>query len=142
MTPHGREKWFDRLLEIREHFHDFQLQFSINSTDDTYRDKLMPYPKMSWEWLGDYGKKFFRQGQRKVCLNFAICPDIPVDAHGLRDYFDPNCFVVKLTPVNPTSAGLENQLTIAEDRAAAELILQRKSAEFESMGFRVIQKRT
>lgn len=139
MTPHGRERWFDRLLEIRELFHDFQLQFSINSTDDAYRDKLMPYPKMSWEWLGDYGKKFYRQGQRKVCLNFAISPDIPVDAHGLRDYFDPNCFVVKLTPVNPTSAGFENQLTIAEDRATAERILQRKSAEFQSMGFRVIQ---
>ncbi len=139
MTPHGRDRWFDRLLEIRDHFGDFQLQLSINSTDDAYRDKLMPYPKMKWRWLGDYGKKFFRRDQRKVCLNFAMSPDIPVNADRLRDYFDPSYFLVKLTPVNPTIAGSENQLTIADDRSAADSILRRKSAEFESVGFFVIQ---
>ncbi|MHB8202482.1 MAG: radical SAM protein [Desulfomonilaceae bacterium] len=139
MTPHGRDRWFDRLLEIRDHFCDFQLQLSINSTDDAYRDKLMPYPKMKWRWLGDYGKKFFRRYQRKVCLNFALSPDIPVNADRLRDYFDPSYFLVKLTPINPTTVGSENQLTIVDDRSAADGILRRKSAEFESVGFFVIQ---
>ncbi len=58
MIPRGRQQWFDELLTIRERFHDFQLQFSINSTDDSHRDTLMPYPKMSWPWMADYVKEF------------------------------------------------------------------------------------
>lgn len=138
ITPRGRDKWFDRLLQIRDHFHDFQLQLSINSTDDEYRDWLMPYPKMSWGWLGAYGTKFFRWGQRKVCLNFAISPEIPVDAAAINKFFDPAYFVVKLTPVNPTRNGYENKLHITEDRIAIERLLLSKCEEFARIGFRVI----
>jgi 23S rRNA (adenine2503-C2)-methyltransferase len=139
IIPRSREQWFARLLEVRDHFSDFQLQFSINSSDTDYRDWLMPFPKMEWEWLGAYGKNFFRAGQRKIALNFAICPEIPVQAAAMRECFDPAYFLIKLTPVNPTGAGFENRLTIAEDRQTVEQLIQSKSREFEELGFRVIQ---
>jgi 23S rRNA (adenine2503-C2)-methyltransferase len=138
IAPLGRDAWFERLLAVRVFFHDFQLQLSINSTDHQYRDRLMPYPKMSWEWLAAYGRRFFRQGQRKIGLNFAICPEIPVHAETISSYFDPAHFIVKLTPVNPTSTGYGNRFTISEDRAAIERLLAEKSNDFAGMGFDVI----
>ena len=45
---------------------------------------------------------------------------------------------MKLTPVNPTSTGYENQFTISEDRLAIEDLLLRKSDEFARLGFDVI----
>ena len=92
IAPRSRDAWFERLLEVRDGFDDFQLQLSINSTDEQYRDRLMPYPKMSWEWLAAYGKSFFRQGQRKVALNFAICPEIPVLPAGFGKSLRPQPF--------------------------------------------------
>ncbi len=139
MLPRGREQWFDKLLTVRERFHDFQLQFSINSTDDSYRDILMPYPKMSWHYMAEYVKDFYRQGQRKVCLNFALCPEIPVNPEAARDYFDPEFAVIKLTPLNPTITGQENRMTSMMDSSAAEPLLARKSQEFARLGFSVIQ---
>ena len=139
MNPIGREQWFDRLLEIREHSGDFQLQLSINSTDDACRDRLMPYPKMSWKWMADYGRDFYRPGQRKVCLNFALCPEIPVSAEATRAYFDPEYFVIKLTPLNPTTAGEKNGMSPAANRGAVERMLARKAEEFACLGFPVIE---
>jgi 23S rRNA (adenine2503-C2)-methyltransferase len=138
IAPRSSDSWFERLLDVRDLFHDFQLQLSINSTDEQYRDRLMPYPKMSWEWLAAYGRRFYRPGQRKIGLNFAICPEIPVNAQAMAKYFDPEHFIIKLTPVNPTSTGYENRFTISEDRGAIALLLLDKSNEFAQLGFEVI----
>lgn len=139
MMPRGRYQWFDELLTMRERFHDFQLQLSINSTDDSHRDTLMPYPKMSWSWMAEYVKQFHRPGQRKVCLNFALCDEIPVSAEAARDYFDPAFAVIKLTPLNPTATGQQNGMTSIISPSAAEPLLARKSEEFTRLGFSVIR---
>ncbi|MBI5570426.1 MAG: radical SAM protein [Desulfomonile tiedjei] len=139
ITPAGREAWFAELLKIRDCFRDFQLQLSVNSTDDAYRDKLMPYPKMSWEWMAEYGREFHRKGQRTVCLNFALSPEIPVSAAATREYFDPEHFVVKLTPLNPTTTAEENGMSPADNRADAECRVACKAEEFLRLGFSVIE---
>lgn len=139
IVPSGRDAWFDRLAKMRRHFHDFQLQFSVNSTDDFIRDRLMPYPKMPWEWMAEYGRDFYCVGQRKVCLNFALTPDIPVAADKVRRIFDPDCFVIKLTPLNPTVTGRENGMRPTESTSAAESILGAKAQEFLEFGFNVVQ---
>jgi 23S rRNA (adenine2503-C2)-methyltransferase len=139
IVPSGRDAWFGRLSEMRHHFHDFQLQFSVNSTDDLTRDKLMPYPKMPWEWMADYGMDFYRVGQRKVCLNFALTPDVPVVPDKVRRLFDPDYFVIKLTPLNPTVTGRENGMRPTESTSAAESILAAKAQEFHELGFAVVQ---
>lgn len=139
IVPSGRESWFERLVKLRDLFDDFQLQFSANSTDDRIRDKLMPYPKMPWEWMAAYGMRFYREGQRKVCLNFALAPDIPVDADRVRRIFAPEWFVIKLTPLNPTVTGRENGMSPTESTSAAERMLETKAREFSSLGFSVVQ---
>ncbi len=139
IVPAYREAWFDRLSNLRDLFHDFQLQFSVNSTDDSTRDKLMPYPKMPWEWLAEYGKHFYRGGRRKVCLNFALTTDVPVAPDRVRQTFDPDYFAIKLTPLNPTVTGRENGMKPTETMSAAEYMLRAKAEEFRALGFDVVQ---
>lgn len=132
--PAGRERWFGTLLELRDYFRDFQLQFSINSTDSEQRDRLMPYPKMPWEAMARFGRSFYRPGQRKLALNFAVNSEWRLDAGALARHFDPRWFAVKLTPLNPTASGGENGLPATN---SAQLLEQRAN-ELSARGFDVI----
>ena len=42
------------------------------------------------------------RGIRKVVLNFAPVIGYPINASVIRRYFDPDKFLIKLTPLNPT----------------------------------------
>jgi len=110
VAPRGRDAWFDRLLEIKErHFYGcFQLQFSVQSTNESNRDRLIPMAHWRLGELAEYGSRFFREGDRKVVLNFALARDVEFDSRVIAEIYDPAQFAVKLTPVNPTAAGKEN----------------------------------
>ncbi|MDI6739943.1 MAG: radical SAM protein, partial [Candidatus Edwardsbacteria bacterium] len=138
IAPAGRQRWFGALLGLRDYFHDFQLQFSINSTDREQRDRLMPYPKMPWEAMARFGKSFYRPGQRKPALNFAVCDEWKLDAGILADHFDPRWFAVKLTPLNPTARGLGNGLEPTASPLLVRSMLELKAVQFRELGFDVI----
>lgn len=137
--PKDCSSWFNQLLIVRDLFRDFQLQFSVNSTDEALRDVIMPYPKMSLSQLADYGQSFCRPGQRKAVLNFALQPRWPLDAVTLRKVFDPKYFAVKLTPTNPTATGRENGLDLNEDLGAINSKMEEKARDLERQGFLVIR---
>ncbi|MBI4061767.1 MAG: isochorismatase family protein [Elusimicrobia bacterium] len=81
-----------------------QLQFSVHTTDCEKRDRLIPVPKMSFEEIAGYGKTFVGPGDRKITLNFALAEDQPLDPEEAARIFDPETFLIKITPVNPTRA--------------------------------------
>ena len=137
--PKDSSRWFAELLIVRDLFHDFQLQFSVNSTDEALRDVIMPYPKMSLAELADYGQSFYRPGQRKAALNFALQTSWPLDAADLRRKFNPKYFAVKLTPTNPTVTGRENGLDLNEDLCAINGKMEEKARDLERQGFLVIR---
>lgn len=137
--PRDCGRWFNQLLIVRDLFRDFQLQFSVNSTDEALRDVIMPYPKMSLNELSEYGKSFYRPGQRKVVLNFALQPQWPLDSLILGRIFDPQYFAVKLTPVNPTITGKENRLEFGRQREEILLQMEDKARAIEDRGFLVIR---
>lgn len=113
IAPEGSDKFFAGLLHIKkEHYSkgNFQLQFSIHSTDTAVRDKLIPVNKWDFSKIADYGNKFFSPGDRKVTLNFALAADSPVSADVLSRYFDPEVFFIKITPVNPTINASKNKI--------------------------------
>jgi 23S rRNA (adenine2503-C2)-methyltransferase len=139
VAPAGREEWFAGLLDLRNLFRDFQLQFSINSTDEEYRDLLMPIEKQPWEWLAEFGQAFHQPGQRRAVLNFALSDSVPVDAAAAARWFDPQYFVVKLTPLNPTAAGQANELIIPQAEAEGRQLVDLRAAEFAAQGFDVIR---
>ncbi len=113
VAPVGTERFFERLLEIKQNLYplDFQLQFSLHSTDDLHRRRLIPTRVWDFATLAAYGERFFRHGGRKITLNFALPKEVPLEAEVLSRYFDPNVFLVKITPLNPTYRAAENGLT-------------------------------
>jgi 23S rRNA (adenine2503-C2)-methyltransferase len=110
VAPAGRETFFESLAEIKNRLYGgrFQLQFSIHSTDPEARAWLVPVKKWDLATIADYGRAFHRKGERKVTLNFALAEGVPIDPDLLREVFDPACFLIKITPVNPTYQAARN----------------------------------
>ncbi len=118
IAPHGAQSFFDGLLEVKERLYDngrFQFQYSIHTTDVALRDRLIPVKKWSFSKLASFGERFYKSGDRKITLNFALAEGMPVDPGVLQRYFDPERYLVKITPVNPTCHALKNELSSLVD---------------------------
>jgi 23S rRNA (adenine2503-C2)-methyltransferase len=113
IAPSRTEEFFERLLQIKQEKYtrgNFQFQFSLHSTDEAYRDQIIPVKKWGFDRMAAYGERFYRLGDRKITLNFALAREAPVDVGRLLQYFDPNRFLIKITPLNPTYRASENSL--------------------------------
>ncbi len=112
IAPAGCEVFFERLLEIKNDFGPgtFQFQFSLHSSDEDKRRDLIPARTWSFAEMAAYGRRFFRPGDRKITLNFALAQGFPLEAKKLAACFDPDLFLIKITPVNPTVRALANDL--------------------------------
>lgn len=113
IAPVNSGSFFDRLSEIKDDQYsegNFQLQFSLHSTDEAERDRLMPTHKWSLSQIAKYGEKFFNQGDRKITLNFALVQGMTLDPNIMQRIFAPERFMIKFTPVNPTYNAVKNQL--------------------------------
>jgi len=118
VAPAGVNSFFDQLLEVKQklyHQGDFQLQFSLHSTDQEYRDKLIPVKKWNFTDIARYGERFHQKGDRKITLNFVLTNTTPIDPDILLNHFDPTIYLVKLTPLNPTYRSQEHELESAID---------------------------
>jgi len=115
VAPHGTDKFFRNLLEIKKKYfkHRFQFQFSIHTTDESRWDWLVPIRKWNFQKMADYGIEFYNDGCSKICLNFALSNDGSIDPSILLKFFDPNIFIIKVTPVNPTYQATRNNITSA-----------------------------
>jgi 23S rRNA (adenine2503-C2)-methyltransferase len=137
IAPHGSERFFDQLVQIKEEqYRDrFQLQFSIHTTDARLRDWLIPVPKWDLAQIARYGETFYHEGQRMITLNFALAEGMPVDGEILLRHFDPDKFLVKITPVNPTVSANQNRIVslVTPSRDRYEVIDDLRDA-----GYRVI----
>ncbi len=114
IAPKSSEAFFEKLLLIKnEKFNsaNFQMQFSIHTTDEKKRNELIPVKKWNFREIGEYGNRFFKPGDRKITLNFAASNQYPINPKVLLDYFDPKVFLVKFTPLNPTYNSRKMQLT-------------------------------
>jgi 23S rRNA (adenine2503-C2)-methyltransferase len=139
-APSNACKWFDGLIGVRHAVYagrDFQLQISLNSTDEAARDRLMPYPKMSFETIAKLIDRFHIDGTRKVSLNFALTKDVPVDAQVIAEHFDPKKACIKITPLNPTIRSQETGLDTALPPEAPK-DCERLCEELTGCGFDVI----
>lgn len=140
--PAGREEWFWKLKALKDDYFGggfFQLQFSMNTTDERFRDGLMPAKKMPFGKISSFGKDWVLPGDRKVTLNYALFAEAPFRAENIISLFDPSSFLVKLTPMNPTEAssakGMESDIRF--DGSVSERVLEEKE-KLERAGFEVI----
>jgi len=137
--PDGTDDWLDRVFEVKERCYRgrFQLQFSLNSTDDAWRRRLMPLPHASLDEVTDKGAAFWRDGDRRIVLNFALAQGVPIKPAVIGALFNPKVFMVKLTPLNPTARGLETGLATALQPASPEGV-QALVADLRARGFDVV----
>lgn len=113
VAPVGSERFFDKLLEIKQEYYargHFQFQISLHTTDNTLRDLFIPVKKWSFAQIAAFSDRFFKEGDRKITLNFALAQGMPVDPAVLLRFFNPDTFLVKITPLNPTYRAKENEL--------------------------------
>ncbi len=113
IAPHGARRFFEELLEIKHTKFasgHFQFQFSIHTTDERLRDEIIPVKKWCFREMAEYGERFYSPGDRKITLNFALAEGMPVDINVLREHFNPEKFLIKITPLNPTYSAFANNL--------------------------------
>lgn len=112
VAPEGTDGFFERLLELKnEHYRGrFQLQFSIHSTDERQRNRIIPVRKWTLAKIAEYGNRFVSDGDRKITLNFAVAQDYELDPKVIIRWFDPKKFFIKITPVNPTYNAVKNSI--------------------------------
>lgn len=113
IAPKGSESFFEELLEIKDRLYAkgrFQFQFSLHTSDQKLRDHLIPVKKWDFSQMAAYGDRFYKAGDRKITLNFALAEGMPVEPEALLEYFDPEKYLIKITPLNPTSRATENRL--------------------------------
>lgn len=138
IAPWGTQAFFERLLEIKDRLYPgghFQFQFSIHTTNAALRDEIIPVRKLGFDWMGEYGRRFFKPGDRKITLNFALAAGNPVDPQALLRHFDPALFLIKITPLNPTyraaEHGLASHIDPARDSEQDALVAALRRAGYE-----------
>jgi 23S rRNA (adenine2503-C2)-methyltransferase len=137
VAPAGSDKFFERLIDIKKSLYptNFQMQFSIHSTDPETRDRLIPMLKWSFEKIADFGRRFYDTDGKKITLNCALMDGVEVDADIMRKHFDPDLFLIKVTPLNPTYRAVKNGLTTHIDpcqtNGDCEIIDDLRSAGYE-----------
>jgi 23S rRNA (adenine2503-C2)-methyltransferase len=138
--PTTSRDFLERLRRVKEEHYpngDFQLQFSIHSTDREVRSRLCPIKTLSFDEMAEIGRSFRTNGDKRITLNFCLIEGIPIDPAVVREHFDPEHFLIKLTPLNPTTRAEEAGLIslIERDREDAA---QAYVEAFRAEGFDVL----
>jgi 23S rRNA (adenine2503-C2)-methyltransferase len=136
IAPGGSEKFLDELIDIKNRIYsngNFQLQFSIHSTNKEERKKWMSSNIWDFDKIAEYGERWYKKGDRKITLNFAVAADSEINPDIILEYFSPDKYWIKLTPVNPTNKAIHNKLEsgITEENSEYIPLLE----EFKKRGF-------
>ena len=135
IAPQGCDRFFEDLIRVKEELYPerFQFQFSLHTSDPEKRRRLIPVDTWDFRQMASYAERFYSGSGRKPSLNFALMQGIEVDPASLRNWFSPELFVIKLTPLNPTCQADGNALrSLYDDQAAWERIVEGlKSAGYE-----------
>jgi 23S rRNA (adenine2503-C2)-methyltransferase len=137
VAPISCDNFFNELLKLKKEIYDrtFQLQFSLHSTDLSERDEIIPVRKWNFDQMADYASEFYSEGGKKITLNFAYSGVNIVEPEKVKDIFNPDIFIIKITPVNPTVTALSNNLASIEPVTGQTLELVNT---FKKVGYEVI----
>lgn len=137
IAPKGTDKFFERLLNIKRSLYEsnFQLQFSLHTTDERRRDEMIPVKKWTFGEIAKYSERFYNANGKKVTLNFALAEKSPCNAQVLKKYFNPEIFLIKFTPLNPTYKAIKNNLVsyIKPNVESHEIVERIKEAGYETI---------
>lgn len=84
------------------------LQLSINSTDNDQRKNLFNGMSLALNDIANIAAYLPMPKGRKYTLNFPVTKDTILDAEELSNLFDPQKFIVKITPIHETKEAKTN----------------------------------
>jgi 23S rRNA (adenine2503-C2)-methyltransferase len=119
------------------------LQLSINTTDDTSREKMFSGNALSLceisnlmnKVLEPFSNKHKLSG-RKYTLNFALTGN-KINAKILKKYFDPALFICKITPMHETKSCVSNNI-LSRDGYDHYYPYKKVESDLKNEGFDVI----
>ena len=141
VAPDGCDDFLSELTAIKNRLYSngkFQMQFSIHSTDQNLRDKIIPVKKWDFTKIADYCEKFYVTGDKKIALNFALAKDAIICPNELKKYFSPEIFIIKITPVNPTVHAVKNNIESYFVSGASEEDSDNIVDKLQDVGYEVI----
>jgi 23S rRNA (adenine2503-C2)-methyltransferase len=111
MMPKNNEwlaEFISAWMVIKNHVYggNAGLQLSINSTNEAEREKMFNGNAMTLQQIGAIMGAWKPLG-RKITLNFAIA-GYEIDPAVLLQYFDPEDYIIKLTPMHKTKTALKH----------------------------------
>lgn len=115
---------------------DAGLQLSINSTDDVEREEMFSNNSLSLYEISEIARYWDKPKGRKYTLNFAVA-DYEINAEKLRDLFNPDNFIIKLTPMHKTHTAIENDIKTQGDYTTYYPYLHIEE-ELKKVGFDVL----
>jgi len=89
------------------------LQISINSTDEDERLQMFGGSALTLEEIAKIMEDIVPNG-RKITLNFAVA-EYEINPTRLLKYFDPDDYIIKLTPMHKTMTAMKNNLETPGD---------------------------
>lgn len=112
------------------------LQYSINSTDEEERNRIFNRNSLPLEEIAKLPTNSIKPEGRKYTLNFAIA-DFKIDASIIAKYFNPEHFMIKLTPMHKTITAENNDIRTIGDYTTIYPYLEIEN-EFKKYGFDVL----
>lgn len=94
------------------------LQISINSTNEKERDVMFNGNAHSLQGIAKIMEWMIPVG-RKITLNFALA-GYEINPHTLREYFNPDHYIIKLTPMHKTIEAINNGIKTNGDYTSYE----------------------
>ena len=98
--------WVD--VKNNDYYGDAGLQVSINSTNDEQRNQMYRGSSLNLQDISKLVRDLPAPVSRKYCLNMAMADGYEGNGEKLADLFDPEKWMVKITPIHETSATAKN----------------------------------
>lgn len=89
---------------------DAGLQFSINTTDESKRQKLFNNNSLTLKEVSKIGAYLPSPVGRKYALNIALVDGAEVNGEQMVELFSPDKFMCKITPIHKTTASENNSI--------------------------------
>ena len=113
------------------------LQLSINSTSDEQRHEMFGGMAMKLKDISRVGAQLPEPLGRKYCLNFALADGYEVDADRLLRLFNPEKFMVKITPIHNNDACRSNGIETSHGYVDSTWY-RKAEADLKRVGFDVL----
>lgn len=143
MMPRNN-KWLEAYLRawmsIKNDLYEGEagLQLSINSTNEEERSVMFGRNAHTLSGIASIMHNMPKPKGRKITLNFAVA-NYTVDPFVLLQHFDPDRYIIKLTPMHKTDTAIENGIETQGDYCSShpyeELEGKLKAAGYEVIVF-------